>query len=103
MRSLRDLLCRAAFLSDPARLGTMRHRTADGIGGIVADEQVTVGSPRAKSVVTGKPQFVTGLPPTVLSRHDFGMKTRVQLCLESHTAHGLLQPASFFTLNAQTV
>ena len=52
--------------------------------------KLTLAPSRAESVVAGKPQFVTSLPPTVLSRHDFGMKTRVQLCLESNTAHGRL-------------
>ena len=43
MKSRRKSLPRDALLPDAAGLGTMGHGTADGVNGIVGDEQVNVG------------------------------------------------------------
>ncbi len=56
------------LLPHSTSLGPMRDRTADGINGVVGDEQVDVRSVRPKGVVAGTIELLAPLPLARLIR-----------------------------------
>ena len=65
---VRTLFCR----SDAAKIGTVRQRTADGIGEIGANKRGGIGAVGIVRVVTGQLKFIASLPPTVLATNHAG-------------------------------
>src|SRR5690606_9415824 len=74
--------------ADLAQIGAMWNRSADGVDGLIADNDIQIGAVCAEGVIAGCAHVRAGLPPAMLPADDIWRQRVVKPGARPHAAFG---------------